>query len=57
MFEHSAWVCEEPHNMHWSMKAQQECVGARAGKDTVGILYKNIMAMYPGVLKIHTPIC
>jgi hypothetical protein len=39
-----------------SMKAWQECVGSRAGKDRVYIsLYDEMMSIYPGVSQIYTP--
>jgi len=47
---------EEPHKLCGSMKALQECMGPRAGKDRLCISY-NEMFIYPGVSQIYTPCC
>jgi len=46
---------DEPHKLRGSMKAPQECVKPRAGKDWVCILYNEMMSIYPGVYQIYTP--
>jgi len=48
---------EEPHKLRGSMKARQECVEPRAGKDRVCIsLYDDeIVSIYPGAFQIYTP--
>jgi len=46
---------DEPHKLCGSMKAPQECVKPRAGKDWVCILYNEMMSIYPGVYQIYTP--
>jgi len=46
---------DEPHKLHGSMKAWQECVRPRAGRDTVCILNNAMMSMYSGVSQIYTP--
>jgi len=48
---------EEPHKLRGSMKARQECMGPRAGKDGVCISYHEMMSIYPGVSQIYTPRC
>jgi len=42
---------KEPYKLHGSMKAQQECVGSRAGKERVCIvLYDEKMSSCPVTL-------
>ena len=48
---------DEPHKLHRSMKAWQECVRPRAGKDRVCISYNAMMSIYPGVSQIYCPGC
>jgi len=39
------------------MKAQQPCMGTRAGKDRVCILYNDMMSIYPRVCQRYTSCC
>jgi len=50
-------VREEPYKLRGSMKARQECVGPRAGKDRLCISYNEMMSIYPGVSQMYTPRC
>jgi len=56
-YESSARVREEPHKLHGPVKAWQECVRPRAGKDGGGILYNAMMSIYSRVSQIYTPSC
>jgi len=44
---------DEPHTLRGSTKAQQECRLPSAGKDTVCILFIEMMSIYPGVFQIY----
>ena len=49
-------VREEPHKLHGSMNARQECVGTRAGKDRVYIsVHDEMMSIYHGVSQYILP--
>jgi len=45
----------ESHKLLGSMKARQECMRPRAGKDGVCISYNAMMSMYSEVIEIYTP--
>lgn len=56
------WICDclvrvhkEPHRLRGSIKAWQECVEPRAGKDGVCNLYKKMLTICPGVFETYTP--
>jgi len=49
--------CAEPDKLLGYMKVRPECVGPRAGKDKLCILYNEMMSIYPRVSQIYTPCC
>jgi len=44
----------EPHKLHRSINAWQECMRPKTGKDTVCISYNGMMSIYPRVSWIYT---
>jgi len=57
IYGNSARVHEEPHVLHQSRKARQECVEPRAVNDRQFISYTKMMSVYPRVSEIYTPHC
>jgi len=56
IYEHLARVHEKPHKGCGSIKAWQESVAQRAGKDRVCISYNAMMSIYPGFPKYILPV-
>jgi len=48
---------DEPHKLCGSTKTRQECMGPRAGKDTVCVSYIEMMSIYPASFQIYTACC